>query len=46
MQRRDAKRFHTKLLLIIIELRYNDQYRIAFAWVEGSAENVEIVDYH
>ena len=27
-------------------IRINDQYRICFAWVEGTAENVEIVDYH
>lgn len=27
-------------------IRINDQYRIAFIWVEGNAQNVEIVDYH
>jgi proteic killer suppression protein len=27
-------------------IRINDQYRIAFTWVDGSAEDVEIVDYH
>lgn len=24
----------------------NDQYRLCFRWVEGHAEDVEIVDYH
>jgi len=24
----------------------NDQWRICFRWVEGAAEDVEIVDYH
>lgn len=27
-------------------IRINDQWRICFAWKEGAAENVEIVDYH
>lgn len=27
-------------------IRINDQYRIVFSWKDGSAENVEIVDYH
>ena len=27
-------------------IRINDQFRICFAWREGAAENVEIVDYH
>lgn len=27
-------------------IRINDQWRICFIWVNGSAENVEIVDYH
>jgi len=27
-------------------IRINDQWRICFDWVEGNAENVEIVDYH
>ena len=27
-------------------IRINDQWRIAFRWTEGGAENVEIVDYH
>jgi toxin HigB-1 len=27
-------------------IRINDQYRICFEWIEGSAEAVEIVDYH
>jgi proteic killer suppression protein len=27
-------------------IRINDQYRICFAWEEGDAQNVEIVDYH
>lgn len=27
-------------------IRINDQYRIAFTWIEGNAEDVEIVDYH
>ncbi len=27
-------------------IRINDQFRLCFVWVAGSAENVEIVDYH
>ena len=27
-------------------IRINDQWRICFEWVEGDAQNVEIVDYH
>jgi len=27
-------------------IRVNDQWRICFEWVEGNADNVEIVDYH
>lgn len=27
-------------------VRINDQYRICFAWVDGQAVRVEIVDYH
>jgi proteic killer suppression protein len=27
-------------------IRINDQWRICFAWKEGNADNVEIVDYH
>jgi proteic killer suppression protein len=27
-------------------IRINDQWRICFVWNDGSAENVEIVDYH
>ncbi len=27
-------------------IRINDQWRICFEWVDGSADNVEIVDYH
>jgi proteic killer suppression protein len=27
-------------------IRINDQWRICFVWRDGSAENVEIVDYH
>jgi len=27
-------------------IRINDQYRIAFTWIDRGAENVEIVDYH
>lgn len=27
-------------------IRINDQFRVCFAWREGAAENVEIVDYH
>ena len=27
-------------------IQINDQYRIAFTWIDGSAEDVEIVDYH
>jgi proteic killer suppression protein len=27
-------------------IRVNDQWRICFRWVDGGAEDVEIVDYH
>ncbi|MHB0954659.1 MAG: type II toxin-antitoxin system RelE/ParE family toxin [Allorhizobium sp.] len=27
-------------------IRINDQWRICFIWVNGGAEEVEIVDYH
>lgn len=27
-------------------VRINDQFRICFRWVDGAAEDVEIVDYH
>lgn len=27
-------------------IRVNDQWRICFRWIEGRAEDVEIVDYH
>ena len=27
-------------------IRINDQWRICFEWLEGDAQNVEIVDYH
>jgi proteic killer suppression protein len=27
-------------------IRINDQWRICFEWVDGDAQNVEIVDYH
>ena len=27
-------------------IRINDQWRIIFQWVNGNAENVQIVDYH
>ena len=27
-------------------IRINQQWRICFVWVEGSAKEVEIVDYH
>ncbi len=27
-------------------IRINDQWRICFVWVNGGAENVEIVDYY
>jgi proteic killer suppression protein len=27
-------------------IRINDQWRICFRWTQGSAEDVEIVDYH
>jgi proteic killer suppression protein len=27
-------------------IRINDQWRICFRWSDGSAEDVEIVDYH
>ena len=27
-------------------IRINGQWRICFVWIDGHAENVEIVDYH
>ena len=27
-------------------IRINEQWRICFEWIDGNAENVEIVDYH
>jgi len=27
-------------------IRINDQWRICFTWIDGEAEDVEIVDYH
>ncbi len=27
-------------------IRVNDQYRICFVWADGTADEVEIVDYH
>ncbi|MGH2568002.1 MAG: type II toxin-antitoxin system RelE/ParE family toxin [Bacteroidota bacterium] len=27
-------------------IRINDQYRIVFRWIDGSAKNVLITDYH
>ncbi|MGA1995996.1 MAG: type II toxin-antitoxin system RelE/ParE family toxin [Bryobacteraceae bacterium] len=27
-------------------IRINDQWRICFAWLDGDAHDVEIVDYH
>lgn len=27
-------------------IRINDQYRVCFAWKDGEAHDVEIVDYH
>lgn len=27
-------------------IRINDQWRLCFRWVDGEAEDVEIVDYH
>jgi len=27
-------------------IRINDRWRICFAWIEGNAHQVEIVDYH
>lgn len=27
-------------------IRVNDQWRVCFRWVDGAAEDVEIVDYH
>lgn len=27
-------------------IRINDQFRICFRWIDGQAEDVEIVDYH
>jgi proteic killer suppression protein len=27
-------------------IRINDQWRICFEWIDGNADNVEIVDYH
>ncbi len=36
--RGDWRRFYS--------VRINDQWRIAFRWVENAAEEVQIVDYH
>ena len=30
----------------VYSVRVNDQYRICFAWLDGFAHNVELVDYH
>lgn len=27
-------------------IRINDQFRVCFRWIDGHAEDVEIVDYH
>nr|WP_320012576.1 type II toxin-antitoxin system RelE/ParE family toxin [uncultured Desulfobulbus sp.] len=27
-------------------IRINNQWRICFEWIDGDADNVEIVDYH
>lgn len=27
-------------------IRINDQWRVCFRWIEGGAEDVQIVDYH
>lgn len=27
-------------------IRINDQWRVCFRWIDGRAEDVEIVDYH
>lgn len=27
-------------------IRVNDQFRLCFRWIDGHAEDVEIVDYH
>ena len=27
-------------------IRINDQYRICFVWTDGSADDVEIAEYH
>jgi len=27
-------------------IRINDQFRLCFRWLDGSAQDVEIVDYH
>jgi len=27
-------------------IRINDQWRVCFIWIDGAAEQVEIVDYH
>ncbi|MEY3646869.1 MAG: hypothetical protein RL127_1577 [Bacteroidota bacterium] len=27
-------------------IRINDQWRIVFNWLDGMAEEVEIIDYH
>jgi proteic killer suppression protein len=29
-----------------MSIRINDQWRICFAWADGDASDVEIVDYH
>ena len=36
---RSFKGRRTRLLI-------NDQWRVCFRWVDGAAEDVEIVDYH
>jgi proteic killer suppression protein len=30
----------------LYSIRVNRQYRICFEWIEGYAENVELIDYH
>ena len=29
-----------------VSIRVNEQWRICFVWLEGHADDVEIVDYH
>jgi proteic killer suppression protein len=41
-----ANRLEKLTGLEFYSIRINDQWRIVFKWINGSAEEVEIVDYH